>query len=172
MKLLEGKWSLRVAAVPLIPMMGFRPNEMRRPRWREVKPDRLALIGAKTGLSHVLLGEAARKLLDGLADSASGEWIFPGANGDGRLTDGAQYEFWTKARDLAGIVANARLHDLRHSHASHSVMNGDNLHVAGRLLGHRRASTTNSYVHLDDATLHAAAERVAGAIEHKLGKRG
>ena len=151
--------------------MGCRPSEIRRPRWREVKPDRLALIEAMTGPSHVLLREAARKLLDGLADSASGEWVFPGANGDGPLTDGALYEFWTKARDLAGIAADARIHDLRHSHASHSVMNDDNLHVAGRLLGHPRASTTNSYVHLDDATLRGYGA-VAGALEHKLGKRG
>ena len=31
------------------------------------------------------------------------------------------------------IVADARLHDLRHAHASpHAVMNGESLHVAGR----------------------------------------
>ena len=47
-------------------------------------------------------------------------------------------------------------------------MNGESLHVAGRLLGHRRASTTNRYVHLDDATLSQAAERVAVAIRCKL----
>ncbi len=76
--------------------------------------------------------------------------------------------FWTTTRDAAGIVADARLHDLRHAHASHAVMNGESLHVAGRLLGHRRASTTNRYVHLDDATLGQAAERVAVAVERKL----
>ena len=84
---------------------------------------------------------AARKLLDGLAGSASGEWVFPGEKGDGPMTDGALYWFWTKARDMAGIVADARLHDLRHAHASHAVMNGESRHVAGRLLGHRRPST-------------------------------
>ncbi len=125
---------------------------------REVKPDRLALIDAKTGPRHVLLGEAARDLLDSLADSASGEWVFPGESGDGPMTEGALYWFWTKARDMAGTVADARLHDLRHAHASHAVMNGESLHVAGRLLGHQRASTTNRYVHLDDATLSHVAE--------------
>ena len=52
--------------------------------------------------------------------------------------------------------------------ASHAVMNGESLHVAGRLLGHRRASTTNRYVHLDDVTLSQAAERVTVAIHEKL----
>ena len=47
-------------------------------------------------------------------------------------------------------------------------MKGESLHVTGRLLDHRHATTTNRYAHLDDATLSAAAERVAGAIERKL----
>ena len=106
-------------------------------RWCEVRPDRLALIDAKTEPTYALLGEAARKLLDGLADRASGERAFPGEIGDGPLTKGSLYWFWIKARGMAGIVADARLHDLRHAHASHAVMNGESLHIAGRLLGHR-----------------------------------
>ena len=47
-------------------------------------------------------------------------------------------------------------------------MNGEGLHVAGRLLGHRRAATTNRYVHLDDATLSQAAERIALGMQRKL----
>ena len=157
-----------VAAVRLILLTGCRPGEIRCLRWCEVKPDRLALIDAKTGPRHVLLGEAARKLLDSLADTASGEWVFPGKGGDDPMSNHVLYWFWIKTRDAAGIVADARLHDLRHAHASHAVMNGESLHIAGRLLGHRRASTTNRYVHLDDATLGQAAERVAVAIARKL----
>ena len=70
--------------------------------------------------------------------------------------------------DAAGIAADARLHDLRHTHGLHVVMNGESLHVSGRLLGHRRASTTNRYIHLDDATLSEAAERMAVATQRKL----
>ena len=79
--------------------------------------------------------------------------MFPCGKGNGPLSTNDLWAFWTRARDAASIVADARLHDLRHAHASHAVMNGESLHVAGRLLGHRRASTTNRYVHLDDATL-------------------
>ena len=99
---------------------------------------------------------------------ASGEWVFPATKRDGPLTSIELRYFRGKARREAGIVADARLHDLRHAHASHAVMNGESLHIAGRLLGHRRASTTNRYVHLDDATLSEAAERVAVAIIRKL----
>ena len=130
------------------------------------------MIDAKTGPRHVLLGEAARELLNRLAETASGAWVFPGRGEDEPLNKDDLYKFWIEARDAAGIVADARLHDLRHSHASHAVMNGESLHVAGRLLGHRRASTTNRYVHLDDATLGEAAERVAPAVERKLRRGG
>ena len=67
------------------------------------------------------------------------------------------------------IVADARLHDLRHAHSLRAVMNGESLHMARQLLGHRRASTSNRYVHLYDATLSQAAERVAEAIHLKSG---
>ena len=146
----------------------MQAGEIRRLRWNEVKPDRLTLSDSKTGPRHVLLGKAARELLDGLGETASGEWVFPGRGRNGPLTKSALYKLWINARDTAGIVADARMHDLRHAHASHAVMNGESLHVAGRLLGHRRASTTNRYVHLDDVTLSAAAERVVIAVERRL----
>ncbi|MYA59561.1 MAG: site-specific integrase [Chloroflexi bacterium] len=154
----EPKWPVWATAVRLILLTGCRPGEIRRLRWCEVKPDRLALIDAKTVPRDVLLGEAARDLLAGLAPSASGEWVFP----DERATDqplrcNALYGFWLKVRDQAGIVADARTHDLRHGHASHAIMGGESLHVTGCLLGHRRAITTNGYAHLDDATLSNAA---------------
>ena len=166
---LECEYPMQVAAVRLILLTGCRPGEIRRLRWCEVKPDRLTMTDAKTGPRHVLLGGAARSLLDCHAGTASGEWVFPEEGGDEPLSENALYWFWIKARHAAGIVADSRLHDLRHAHASHAVMKGESLHVAGRLLGHRRASTTNRYVHLDDATLSQAADLVAEAIQGKLG---
>ena len=170
---LEPKWPTRVAAVRLILLTGCRPGEIRRLRWCEVKPDRLALVDAKTGPRDVLLGGVALELLAGLTPSASGEWVFPDERAaDQPLRADTLYWFWLKVRDQTGIVADARMHDLRHSHASHAVMGGESLHVTGCLLGHRRATTTNRYAHLDDATLSNAAEPVARAIGKKLRGEG
>ena len=83
------------------------------------------------------------------------------------LTSDRLYVFWCGIHEEAGLPG-LRIHDCRHTHASHAVMNGESLHVAERLPGHRRAGTTNRYVHLDDATLSQAAARVAGAIHRKL----
>ena len=115
---------------------------------------------------------SAVDMLDRLPRTASGEWVFPGAVPGRPLSESALYSFWLRVRDEAGIVADARLHDLRHSHASHAIMNSESVHMAGRLLGQRRAATTNCYAHLDDATLNDAAERVALAVERKLGILG
>ena len=71
-------------------------------------------------------------------------------------------------RDDAGIEADARLHDSRPSQASYAIMNRESPHMAGRLLGHRPASTTNRYAHPDNATLWEAAERVELVVERKL----
>ena len=165
---LESTQPVHVAAVRLILLTGCRPGEIRRLRWCEVKPDRLMLTDAKTGPRPVLLGEAARALLRDLAPTAGGEWVFPGEHAGVPLKENALSYFWTKVRVKAGIVADARLYDLRHAHASHAVMNGESLYIAGRLLGHRSPITTNRYAHLDDATLGEAAERVAAAIQQKL----
>ena len=137
-------------------------------RSHEILRNMFDCASAKTGPRHVLLGESARELLNSLAETASGKWVFPSKSVGGPLGENELYWFWRRARDAAGVVADARLHDLRHVHASHVVMNGESLHVAGRLLGHRRATTTNRYVHLDDATLSQAAERVALSIHRML----
>ena len=83
-----------VAAVRLLLLLltGCTPGETRRLRWCEVKPNRLALIDAKTGPRHVLLSEAARELLSGLAETASGEWVFPGKDEDEPLN---RNDLWT-----------------------------------------------------------------------------
>ena len=135
-----------VAAVRLLLLNGCRRGEIRRLRWCEVKLDRLALIDAKTGPRQVLLGEAARELLDSLGETASGEWVFPASRREGPLTNNELHYFWTTTRDAAGIVADARLHDLRHAHASHAVMYGESLHVAGPLsdIGGRPRRTATS----------------------------
>lgn len=127
---LERGWPIEVAAVRLILLTGCRSGEVRRLRWRDVRRDRLVLHQSKTGPRQVPLGKAALELLDRLQQTRSGEWVFPGTAPEGHMSEGALYGFWSGVRDEAGIVADARLHDLRYSHASHAIMNGESLHMA------------------------------------------
>ena len=66
------------------------------------------------------------------------------------------------------ILARARLHDLRHTVASHAVISGENLPLVGKLLEHRRHATTAGYAHLADEHLAAAAALVPAAVRTGL----
>lgn len=77
-----------------------------------------------------------------------------------------QFQFaarWRAVCESAGL-GRLRLHDLRHTYASHAVMSGENLPLVGRLLGHRRHRTTAGYAHLADGHLVEAADKVGKII--------
>ena len=65
-------------------------------------------------------------------------------------------------------LGKVRLHDLRHMAASHAVMAGEALPSVGKLLGHRRHSTTAGYAHLADTHLVEAAEKVGNIIAQAM----
>ena len=60
---------------------------------------------------------------------------------------------------------DVRLHDLRHSYASHALALGESLSMIGKLLGHTSMGTTARYAHLARDTEKASAAKVAGTIE-------
>lgn len=65
-------------------------------------------------------------------------------------------------------LENVRIHDLRHTHASHLVSSGLSLSIVGKLLGHTQASTTQRYAHLADEPLRHAAELFGNKVGNKL----
>jgi len=63
--------------------------------------------------------------------------------------------FWKKVIKEANLE-NVRIHDLRHTHASHLVSSGLSLSIVGKLLGHTQASTTQRYAHIANEPLRKA----------------
>ncbi len=75
--------------------------------------------------------------------------------------------FWKTALKEAKLE-NIRIHDLRHTHASHLVSSGLSLSIVAKLLGHTQASTTQRYAHLADEPLRHAAELFGSKVGNKL----
>ena len=147
--------------VRLLLLTGCRRGEIIGLRWSEVHDGMLALADSKTGPRTVPLGSRARAILDRQPRGRS-PFVFPSPL-DPTRPRGPDLPFWYRIRREAGIE-DVRLHDLRHTMASHAVMNGVPVPVVSRLLGHSNVKMTMRYAHLGDRDIEAAAERVGETI--------
>ena len=162
----EARWPEAVAAIRLLALTGCRRSEVLNLRWRDIGADAINLLDAKTGPRAVPLGEAARAHIAALPGARDPDaYLFP-RHAQGRgiwiLTN-----CWRTVCADAGL-GRLRLHDLRHTAASHAVMSGEDLPLVGKLLGHRRHSTTAGYAHLADAHLVETAEKVGSIIAQAM----
>ena len=147
--------------VRLLLLTGCRRNEIVRLRWAEVRGDTIALGDAKTGPRTVPLNARARAILERQPRGES-PFVFPSPRDPSRPR-GPDIGLWYRVRREAGIE-DCRLHDLRHTHASHAVMNGVPVPVVSRLLGHSSVGMTLRYAHLGDREIEQAAERIGQVI--------
>ena len=93
-------------------------------------------------------------------------YVFPSPT-DPRRPLSHNLPLWYSVRKEAGIE-DVRLHDLRHTFASHAVLQGIPLPVVSRLLGHKQPSMTLRYAHVGNRETEAAAERIGAAIAQAL----
>jgi integrase len=121
----------------------------------------------KQGREHIIpLSAPALALLAARFNKRHDEspWLFPGRKDRPRKDT---RHVWARVLKRAGIHG-LRIHDLRHSYASHLVNAGFSLPVIGQLLGHSQVSTTSRYSHLYDDVQRQATEHVAAIIAGKL----
>jgi integrase len=115
-------------------------------------------------IEHVPLNRAAIGILRDM--SKESVYLFPGKAG-ARVTVRRPWVQVCRASGLAiaekiagkrGKLLSVwkptvRIHDLRHTFASHLVSAGASLHQVGKLLGHTNPATTARYAHVDNAAL-------------------
>jgi integrase len=166
-------------AIRLLALTGAREGEVLNAEWSQfdlkrgvwTKPSHHV---KQKRIEHVPLNRAALGVLSGMAQKASSPFLFPGTKGDGpRVTIRRP---WVQVLKAAGMVEEVRapakrreervvpkplvrIHDLRHTFASHLVSAGESLHVVGKLLGHTEPATTARYAHVADGALREAANR-------------
>ena len=149
-------------AVLLILLTGCRRGEILNLKWQDVKKDRIALSQAKTGPRYVWLSEIAKDLLTGLKRRSQSPFVFPDPNDPSQPRK--SLSCWATLRDLTCLPNDIRIHDLRHTYASHAVLSGESLPITGALVGHKSLKSTARYTHLDPGQVLKAAEDVQKQI--------
>ena len=147
--------------IRLLLFTGCRKSEILTLRWSEVDGDTIALADAKAGPRKVYLNTWARRIIERQLRGRS-PFVFPSHRNPER-PHGPRLPLWDRIRREAAIE-DVRLHDLRHTMASHAVMNGVPVPVVSRLLGHANVQMTLRYAHLADRDIEAAAQRVGVAM--------
>lgn len=150
-------------------LTGARIGEVLASRWSDVDMERGVWIKPshhtkQKRTEHLPLSAPALALLAEMREKADTDerYLFPGDVPDKPL-QGIK-KFWLGITDKVGIE-DYRLHDNRHTHASHLVSSGLSLEIVGRLLGHTNPLTTKRYAHLADDPLRAAAERFGSKMD-------
>ena len=161
--------ALQADIIRLLLLTGCRKSEIVTLRWQDVDGDTVNLVDAKTGPRRVFLNAPARAILERQPRSGSA-YVFPSPRDPRRPLYRGDLKLWYSVRREAGIE-DARIHDLRHTFASHAVLQGVPLPVISRLLGHRNPSMTLRYAHVGDRETEAAAERIGAVIAHALNGR-
>jgi integrase len=151
--------------VRLLILTGARKGEVMNATWdqfdleREVwtKP---AHTTKQKRQEHVPLSSQAILLLNDIKERADENtpFVFPG-DVEGQALKEIK-RFWGEVSTAADIT-DVRVHDLRHTFASHLVSSGVSLPIVGRLLGHTQPQTTQRYAHIADNPLREAVERFA-----------
>ncbi len=151
----------QVDIIRLLLFTGCRKGEIIHLRWSEYHGDRLYLHDSKTGARTVHLNTQSQEIL-ARQPRVSNIYIFP-SHHDTSKPRSSELSLWRKVKRVAQLE-DVRLHDLRHTFASHAVISKVPLPVVARLLGHSREHMTLRYAHVCDRETEAAAERIGTAI--------
>lgn len=143
---------------------GMRKGEALALRWRNVDLDKRVIAIQPSEDWQPKTGKARQvPISDGLLPYLTGqrkspEWVFPCPS------TGERYQYWPnrkfdKARRAAGLTGGP--HTLRHTYASHMILQTRDFFLVARLLGHSTAWVTERYAHLLPEHLDRAREALS-----------
>jgi integrase len=154
-------------AIRLLILTGARKTELLSATWDQFDLEKgvwtkQAHSTKQRRMEHVPVSSVALEILRQMKEQADSPFLFPGKVPGEPLKD--PKKAWDTIRKKAG-TPDVRIHDLRHTYASHLVSSGLSLSIVGKLLGHTQASTTQRYAHLADAPLREATELLGNKMK-------
>ncbi len=160
-------------AIRLLILTGARKTELLSATWDQFDLEKgvwtkQAHSTKQRKMEHVPVSSLVLEILKKMKEQADSSFLFPGKVPGEPLKD--PKKAWDTIRKKAG-AADVRMHDLRHTFASHLVSSGLSLSIVGKLLGHTQASTTQRYAHLADAPLREAAELIGNKMKKLVSKQ-
>ncbi|MEJ0092448.1 MAG: integrase arm-type DNA-binding domain-containing protein [Methylocella sp.] len=129
------------AAIRLLILTGCRLGEILNLQWRHVDLERglLHLADSKTGAKTVVLAAPALEVLASMPRIEGCSYVIAGENPKRPRSDLKRpWALIIRAANLEGL----RIHDLRHTYASHGASAGMGLTIVGRLLGSRLTTSS------------------------------
>ncbi len=126
---------------------GMRRGEILGLMWKQVdlRHGFISLDDTKSGEGRQIpMNQTLIEMFSEMSRGFESKYVFSNRNGDS-LTD-IKHSFNTALRKAE--IHNATFHTLRHTCASHLVMNGADLTSVKELLGHKSLSMTMRYAHL------------------------
>jgi integrase len=159
-----------LAAIRLLIFTGARLGEILSLRWDHAHLDEgvLKLPDSKTGRKVFWLNPPALEVLKSLPRVSGNPFVIVGTRAGHHLVN--LRKPWQRVCSRADI-ADARIHDLRHSYASVAVGAGVGLYLTGKILGHLRNTTTERYAHLADDPVRQANNLIGQRISDSLRSR-
>ncbi|ABK98750.1 tyrosine-type recombinase/integrase [Pelobacter propionicus] len=139
---------------------GCRRGEILSLTWDHVdlKHGFIRIADSKNGESRdIPINAALADMFKGVVRRIDSPYVFTNPDTGTRYQD-VKRSFATACRRAA--IMNFHFHDLRHTFASHLVMNGVDLTTVSRLLGHKSLTMTLRYSHLAPDHLKKAVERL------------
>jgi len=148
---------------------GMRKAELENLEWsdidfrrKKIKIQRKEFWKPKTGEREIPMNQGTYDLLRSLKEKNQKElksnFIFPAKDG-GKIKEKLRRQL-IKIAKKSKIEDLTKLHSLRHTYASHLVMNGVDLPTVQKLMGHSDIQTTMIYSHLAPDHLAEAANKL------------
>lgn len=154
-------------AIRLLLLTGSRRSEVLTATWDQFDLEKgvwtkSAHTTKQKRMEHLPLSTIVLEILKDMKIRSNSPFLFPGKVPGKPLQE--IKKGWDTIKKRAELW-DLRLHDLRHTHASHLVSSGLSLSIVGKLLGHTQASTTQRYAHLADTPLREAVELFGSKVE-------